>query len=99
MFKVRFKDEHDKQIYTVHCRSEDLDLRGHPYFISLNRLIQPNHSPIIAIDNKEKQRFEQTRALLIPVQSVILIEKIDDEKPRISKIEPAEAPHKNSKKL
>ena len=88
MFKVKFKDEEDKQVYTVYCRSEDLDLRCHPYFVSLYRLIQPTHSPIIAIDNKEKQRFQETEALLIPVQNVILIEKVDDEKPRVSALCP-----------
>jgi len=87
MFLIKFKDEHDKQVYTVHCKTEDLDLRGHPYFVSVLRLIQPTHSPIIAIDNKEKKRFQHTRSLLIPVQNVILIERIEDEKPRLSKVQ------------
>ncbi len=86
MYKIKFKDEQDKQIYTVYCRTDDLDLRGHPYFVSITCLIQPNHSPIIAIDSIEKKRFQDTRALLIPVSNVILIEKIDDERPRLAKI-------------
>ena len=89
MFRVRFKDDTDKQLYTVHCNNEDLDLRSHPYFVSLYRLMQPNHSPIIEIDSKEKQRFHDTQSLMIPVQNVVLIEKIEDEKPRISRVEPA----------
>lgn len=94
MFKIKFRDDEDKQIYTIYCRTDDLNLKGHPYFVSIHRLIEPNHSPIIAIDNKERKRFENTQGLLIPVQNVILIEKIEDEKPRVSEIRstPAIAP-------
>ena len=90
MFIVKFKDEEDKQIYTVYCKTDDLDLRGHPYFVSLHSLTQPIHSPIVAFDNKERKRFQDTKALLIPVQNVILIEKIEDEKTRISEVKPIE---------
>ena len=89
MFRVKFRDETDKQFYTVHCKNEDLDLRSHPYFVSLFRLTQPNHSPIIEIDSKEKQKFHDTQSLMIPVSHIVLIERIEDEKPRVSRVEPA----------
>jgi len=99
MFRVKFKDEQDKQIYSVHCTADDLDLRSHPYFVSLNKLTQPNHSPIIAIDNKELKRFQDTLSLMIPVQNVILIERIEDEKPRISRVTIPSVKKKNSKSV
>ena len=99
MFRIKFKDEEDKLIYRVHCRTDDLDLRGHPYFVMLHRLIQPNHSPIIDIDNKEKKRFQDTKSLLIPVQNVILIERLEDEKPRVSELNPPKVLTKAKKKL
>lgn len=87
MFRVKFRDDHDKEIYTVFCKTEDLDLRSHPYFVSLNHLMeQEAHSPLIEINNKEKRRFKDTHSLLIPIQNVVLIEKISDEKPRISEV-------------
>lgn len=86
MFKVKFRDEHDKEIYTVFCKTEDLDLRSHPYFVSINRLMGEVHSPLLELNSKEKRRFKDTHSLLIPIQSVILIEKLDDEKPRIVEV-------------
>ena len=93
MFRVKFKDDHEKEIYTVYCKTEDLNLAGHPYFVSINRLLDSStHSPILEINNKEKKRFRDTKALMIPIQNVILIETLMDEKPRIMEIQPIIVP-------
>ncbi len=87
MYKVKFRDESDKEIWTVYCKTGDLDLRAHPYFVSIQKLVDSSvHSPIIEINNKEKRRFRDTRSLLIPIQSIILIEQLDDEKSRIVEV-------------
>lgn len=87
MYKIKFRDEHEKEVWTVYCKTEDLDLRGHPYFVSVPKLIDSSvHSPIIEINNKEKRRFRDTKALLIPIQNIVLIEQLDDERPRIVEV-------------
>lgn len=88
MFRVKFKDDYEKEVYTVYCKVENLDLRGHPYFVCLNGLIEPAHSPLIELNSKEKRRFRETKSLMIPIQNVVLIEQLDDEKSRIVEVPP-----------
>jgi len=87
MFKIKFKDDYEKEVYTVYCQTQDLDLGGHPYFVTVKKLIDSSvHSPIIEINNKEKKRFRDTKSLLIPIQNIVLIEQVADEKSRIVEV-------------
>ncbi|MBI4040782.1 MAG: DUF1820 family protein [Deltaproteobacteria bacterium] len=86
MYRIKYKDQDDKKIYSVHCKNQDLDLHSHPYFVFIHHLTQPNHSPILQIDSTEIQRFKDVKSLRIPVQSIVLIEEIDDEKTRVQEV-------------
>jgi len=92
MYRIKYKDMDDKKTYQVHCKNEDLDLGHHPYFAFVRKITHPTHSPILQIDNQEIQRFKDTKSLILPVQSIFLIEEIEDEKSRLAGVKTMQSP-------
>ena len=75
-------------VYKVHCRWKDKDVvfkarsldLTHPYFVSIKDLILTKESNFIINPNEDDviKTFSKTDHLMIPFQSVSLIEEIQD---------------------
>lgn len=77
MFKVHFKlEETDYQLVAA-----DLDLT-HPYFVSIKEMDLDYEEGMVVNPHLEntKKRFKDTTNLMIPFQSVILIESVPPRK-------------------
>lgn len=77
LYKVHFKWK-DKEI-SLSARSLDLT---HPYFVSIKDLVFPDDKKLIINPSEDdiRKTFIQSDHLMIPFQSVILIEEILDKK-------------------
>lgn len=81
LYKVHFKWK-DKDV-TLRARGLDLT---HPYFVSITQLVFPE-GPKIIIDPGEdeiRRTFGKADHLMIPFQTVTLIEEHQDERPEHS---------------
>jgi hypothetical protein len=67
----------------VTLRARGLDLT-HPYFVSITDLVFPEENKLIIDPSEDEVRktFGEADHLMIPFQTVTLIEEIKDEKPR-----------------
>jgi hypothetical protein len=75
LYRVRFKWK-DRE---VQLTAKSLDLT-HPYFVSIKELVFPKKKKII-IDPQEEEfqkAFSETDHLMIPFQSVIIIEELSE---------------------
>ncbi len=83
-FRIHFTYE-KKEVVLL---AESLDMT-HPYFVSIKEIKLPKSSPLIIDPNRDsmEKRFGEAYHLMIPFQSVTLIEEIRDEekKPREQK--------------
>ncbi len=79
LYKVHFKWKDKKEVV---LRSRSLDLT-HPYFVSIRDLVFPEGRSLIIDPQTDelKQRFRDTEHLMIPFQSVTLIEEVSEEAP------------------
>ena len=67
----------------VVLKARSLDMT-HPYFVSIKDLILPENNPLIinpATDDLRKD-FQETNHIMIPFQTVSLIEELSEEKSR-----------------
>jgi hypothetical protein len=66
----------------VSLRARSLDLT-HPYFVSIKELILPKNSPLIInpAEDEFRREFSEANHIMLPFQSVFLIEEIADESP------------------
>ncbi len=79
-------------LYRVHLKWNDKDVtlraRGldltHPYFVSITDLVFPQENKLIIDPSEDEVRktFGEADHLMIPFQTVTLIEEIKDDKPR-----------------
>ena len=85
MYRVHFKWK-DKEIQ-LSARSLDLT---HPYFVSIRDLVFPTGKKIIINPSEDEIRktFSKSDHLMIPFQSVILIEEIGEEQEKEQKVMP-----------
>ncbi len=82
MFRIHFTYE-KKEIVLL---AENLDMT-HPYFVSIKNIELPKSSPLIIDPNRDsvEKQFGQAYHLMIPFQSVTLIEELPEEKHKASK--------------
>ena len=76
LYRVHFK-WNDKE---VKLTAKSLDLT-HPYFVSIKEIVFPNGKKLI-IDPQEEEIhrvFGESNHLMIPFQSVLIIEELSDE--------------------
>jgi hypothetical protein len=79
MYRVHFKwDGKDVQV-----DAQKLDLT-HPYFVSIKDLVFNRETRIVINPTQEEvaKRFGDSRHLMIPFQSVSLIEEVDEVAPK-----------------
>ncbi len=76
LYRVHFKWK-DKEIQLT-ARSLDLT---HPYFVSIKDMVFPKGKKLIInpLEDEIKKAFGSARHLMIPFQTVSLIEELDDE--------------------
>ena len=93
LYRVHFKWK-DRE---VQLTAKSLDLT-HPYFVSIKELVFPKGKKLI-IDPQEEEvqkAFSDADHLMIPFQSVFIIEELSDEgKSRLMPFERLEEPKKN----
>ena len=79
MYRVHFKWR-EKEI-SLQARSLDLT---HPYFVSIKDLVFPTGKKLIINPSEDEVRrsFAETNHIMIPFQSVILIEELEEKKGR-----------------
>ena len=79
MYRVYFKWK-EKEI-SLQARSLDLT---HPYFVSIKDLVFPTGKKLIINPSEDEVRrsFAETNHIMIPFQTVILIEEIEEKKGR-----------------
>jgi hypothetical protein len=77
LYRVHFRWR-DKEI-SIQARSLDLT---HPYFVSIKDLVFPTGKKLIINPSEDELRrtFAQTNHIMIPFQTVILIEELDEKK-------------------
>ena len=79
-------------LYTVHfkwkekeiqLKARSLDLT-HPYFVSIKDLVFTNEKKLIINPSEDdiRRTFSNTNHVMIPFQSVLLIEELEEEKTR-----------------
>lgn len=76
VFRLHFKWQ-DKD-YVVRARSLDMT---HPYFVAIKDLILPTKDGILLnpADDDVRRLFGEARQIMLPLQSVSLIEELNDE--------------------
>ena len=87
LFRVHFKWK-DKE-YELTAKSLDLT---HPYFVSIKNIVFPKGTKII-IDPSEddlRKAFRDTNHVMIPFQSVSMIEEIEEESSKVVHIDMVE---------
>ena len=77
LYKVHFKWK-DKDVELV---AKSLDLT-HPYFVSIKDIVFPNKASLIInpAQDEVRKHFGQSHHLMIPFQTVNLIEEMNEEK-------------------
>ncbi len=93
LYRIHFKWK-DKNV-TLRARGLDLT---HPYFVSITELQFPTESTRIIDPSQDelKRDFGSAKNLMIPFQTVTLIEELDEERPEPgSKIKPFTVVEKN----
>lgn len=77
IYKVHFKWKEKE----ISLSAKNLDLT-HPYFVSIKDLLLPRGSGLIINPGEDEiaQAFGDTEHIMIPVQSVSLIEELKEEK-------------------
>ncbi len=79
MYKIHFKWKEKDAV--VKCRSLDLT---HPYFVSMKDLVFTKDSALIInpAEDDIRREFEGTDHIMIPFQTVSLIEEFHDNNPQ-----------------
>ncbi len=77
MFRIHFT--YDKKEVVLLAKNLDMT---HPYFVSIKNIELPKSSPLIIDPNRDsvEKQFGQSYHLMIPFQSVSLIEELQEEK-------------------
>jgi hypothetical protein len=82
VYRVHFKWKEKE----VQLQAKSLDLT-HPYFVSIKELVFPTGKQLIINPSEDdiRRAFAGTDHLMIPVQSVVLIEELkeDEKSPRV----------------
>ncbi|MFH1729547.1 MAG: DUF1820 family protein [Pseudomonadota bacterium] len=75
MYRVSFKLE--TKNYEVMAKTLDM---SHPYFVTIKDLHFEDQSAIVISPsgNESKKRFEASKFIMIPLQSLALIEEVND---------------------
>jgi len=79
--------------------AKSLDLT-HPYFVSIKDIVFPEEKKLIINPSEDdfRKTFSESNHLMIPFQSVILIEELTDtEKPKLMQFEKVEEDKKSDK--
>ena len=76
VYRVHFKWKEKE----VQLQAKSLDLT-HPYFVSIKELVFPTGKQLIINPSEDdiRRAFSRADHLMIPIQSVILIEELKDE--------------------
>ncbi len=76
IYRVHFKWKEKE----VSLKARSLDLT-HPYFVSIKDLILPKNSALIInpAEDEFRKDFAEAKHIMLPFQSVSLIEELDDE--------------------
>jgi hypothetical protein len=79
LFKIYFKwKEKD-----VELMARELDMT-HPYFVSIKDIVIPNSGSLIIDPSQDeiRKKFGDSRQIMIPFQTVSLIEELEEEEPK-----------------
>jgi len=93
LYRVHFKWK-DKEMQLT---AKSLDLT-HPYFVSIKDIVFPEEKKLIINPSEDdfRKTFSEANHLMIPFQSVVLIEELPEKgKPRVMKFEKVEKDKKN----
>ncbi len=95
LYRVHFKWKEKEMQLTA----KSLDLT-HPYFVSIKDIVFPEEKKLIINPSEDdfKKTFSEANHLMIPFQSVVLIEELSEtKKPRVMQFEKVEEDKKPNK--